>query len=1314
MRGAANGIGNGVDRIGGILGSGHHAGKGARHLQQRSHGGGAGFAQRDLAFDQGAEVVAGGGHGQAELAQRGGDLCGGVGRFFAGAVEGVVIGAGGAGQGIDAARCLDQRGHRAVAQVGKAGQRLAHLDQRAFGQVDLRNYASELVERGRIAQAVEHAGGPRGQANAVERGAHVCTNGGQVFGAAGAAVREGAKALAAGLPVGEHALHVADEQAAPGAILTAVVGKAGGGLVAGLFAEGGGGAVEDADDALHQAGGHLGGAVAVVDAGEARIEHAAARIEQPACRAVGAAAAGVGRAGFVKAFGQGIDPGDGDEVGRRCNQGREGAAQAGGHAGRGGRCPTSRAGRSGCGGSLGNAQAQRRAQRGISSDGGGAAEPGQQRGARSAEAADVAQGADEVAGGAHIVGAGDRASHRADDGLDGRPQDQRLEQVGERVAQVLRKGLARLKPAHQGVGETVADGVCRFLPLFFGFLGGLGGFFGGLLAELQALALARGGDQALLGVDLLVERRQHAWHDVFGGLQVGPALFELGQRQFLQRGLAEAEGGVGLFLGQRLGVNGLGGFEGGIDRLELLLGQFLFELDAVFERGALFLHTGQQVGLHQGGLFLDAHLGVELGLELLLDLQRELFALGQLGGSPAVGLQLGDVFALGGDASLDAGHLGVVRSAAAAAFLVLFLQRVDDALDVCLAASGGQAVCAGGGNFGFQLLGFGAGLVFKFGKLDAGLVGAGALGGGFGATLFKAHQLLKVRLLFFELGDGIVPRHGKWTILVLALSRCDLRGDVGQTLVQRVLAPDAEHLVPGVLGNAAKAAPGALDHAKIALQRGHIGGHGVGKGLLRQGGGFAFLAVILERANLLIDGRGEVTELLVELERCFDRRLAQILELLDGVFDRRANGAIQADGDLGKLLQVVGRHPPTGGQRGQGLGGLALRAADGSHGARHVGELADAGAGGVAREDDGLGKGVGFFGALVIGQRHGADRGGQNGVGVDQPGDVAAQRLGGRPDAAKHVFELATLLEQHRHGRLAALQTGDDVGELRRHAAQGGCGLGGGYAHLVEAGAAAGQGGAGGALLGLNGGQLVEVGLERLATDAALGGQRLKILRAAAAAGFHGGRGALNAADQALGGNVHPLGGGIAIGADSAYALAGLLASGGGGGAQLVQGALGSLDASLHPVGIGGDAYLCFQVVGHGAGRSVFFGKLLQRGALQVLHVVKELVPLVRAGGGPVEQRIEGGVDQPGGAVHADVPLGAQTQKQLHGGPVFGPDLEGVGLIVLGVEPESFHLLQAGQALIQRVSSPGQFPRRPSVTSTRYVSMIAVTAAGIS
>ncbi|MNP13098.1 hypothetical protein D3C76_1053650 [compost metagenome] len=87
--------------------------------------------------------------------------------------------------------------------------------------------------------------------------------------------------------------------------------------------------------------------------------------------------------------------------------------------------------------------------------------------------------------------------------------------------------------------------------------------------------------------------------------------------------------------------------------------------------------------------------------------------------------------------------------------------------------------------------------------------------------------------------------------------------------------------------------------------------------------------------------------------------------------------------------------------------------------------------------DQRIGEPLGFLGALVVGQSQYAGRCRRRRERIDQAKDVAAHSPGRRPDAAEHVLQLTTLLEEHGQRGLATLQADRDVGELGRQAAQG-------------------------------------------------------------------------------------------------------------------------------------------------------------------------------------------------------------------------------------------------------------------------------------
>ena len=86
---------------------------------------------------------------------------------------------------------------------------------------------------------------------------------------------------------------------------------------------------------------------------------------------------------------------------------------------------------------------------------------------------------------------------------------------------------------------------------------------------------------------------------------------------------------------------------------------------------------------------------------------------------------------------------------------------------------------------------------------------------------------------------------------------------------------------------------------------------------------------------------------------------------------------------------------------------------------------------------------------------------------------------------------------------------------------------------------------------------------------------------------------------------------------------------------------------------------------------------------------------------GAVEEAEDDAVVKAGGAVEAGAPLGAQAEEELHLGPAFGPDVDGILGIVFGGEAGAGEVGRAGQAVVDGPRGRGQFPRRPSVMASR-------------
>jgi hypothetical protein len=165
--------------------------------------------------------------------------------------------------------------------------------------------------------------------------------------------------------------------------------------------------------------------------------------------------------------------------------------------------------------------------------------------------------------------------------------------------------------------------------------------------------------------------------------------------------------------------------------------------------------------------------------------------------------------------------------------------------------------------------------------------------------------------------------------------------------------------------------------------------------------------------------------------------------------------------------------------------------------------------------------------AFERGKRERAQDCGRDRERIDQPRDIRAQRASGTADAAEHVLELATLLQEHVERPLPALQAHDDVGDLRRQAAHRERQLLGAHAQRVRRGD-------GLALLRVDLVELVQVRLENARVDAALLREHLVEITAGARARLERRDRALDRRDQALRAAVDFASGFIAAGAQRA------------------------------------------------------------------------------------------------------------------------------------------------------------------------------------
>jgi hypothetical protein len=134
-------------------------------------------------------------------------------------------------------------------------------------------------------------------------------------------------------------------------------------------------------------------------------------------------------------------------------------------------------------------------------------------------------------------------------------------------------------------------------------------------------------------------------------------------------------------------------------------------------------------------------------------------------------------------------------------------------------------------------------------------------------------------------------------------------------------------------------------------------------------------------------------------------------------------------------------------------------------------------------------------------------------------------------------------------------------------------------------------------------------------------------------------------------------------------------------------------------------------VVGFSSGlRWVLGGENFQRLGFNNAHVLEHLFVSVRREGHAVHAVEQHVVVQPDQATHTHAPLGGYVEKQVYDGLVVGPQIERLALEVLGREAQGCQLFLAGFGLVEDLDGPLQFPRRPLVSSARYLSMMARAA----
>ena len=284
----------------------------------------------------------------------------------------------------------------------------------------------------------------------------------------------------------------------------------------------------------------------------------------------------------------------------------------------------------------------------------------------------------------------------------------------------------------------------------------------------------------------------------------------------------------------------------------------------------------------------------------------------------------------------------------------------------------------------------------------------------------------------------------------LVFTRCNLFAHFGQLIHARRCAPHVQDGIPCALCCVLYCEPAPLHRAKVALHLASASRQSICKGALRNVRGFGSLALLLQALDLLVRAVREKVHPIVELQHGGQRLVAQGCKLLGGLVHRLPGGAFVLHCGLGGFLQGLRADLAGGRQCRQRLCGFALRA---HYGADFLGvclELCCIGASRVAGCDQGLVVGVGLLATLVVCNGENTRSGGGNGEWIHQPDDIPTQRTRRIACPTKHILELTALLQENRQRRLAALQAGHDVGELRGHATQRCGGLGCADAHLVK------------------------------------------------------------------------------------------------------------------------------------------------------------------------------------------------------------------------------------------------------------------------
>jgi len=174
-----------------------------------------------------------------------------------------------------------------------------------------------------------------------------------------------------------------------------------------------------------------------------------------------------------------------------------------------------------------------------------------------------------------------------------------------------------------------------------------------------------------------------------------------------------------------------------------------------------------------------------------------------------------------------------------------------------------------------------------------------------------------------------------------------------------------------------------------------------------------------------------------QLDRRLNRLFAKRLKLFDSFSDCRPASFFELQSRFCQSIDGVCPYAPGRCHSGKRLCRCtAGNAADVRHGLSHSVEFVGRQAGNVAGQDQVFAKLIGLGAGSI--ERIAKPTNGSSGnrYGVNQAGNIAADRLSRRTNATKHILELAALLQQNGHRLLARSQRDGDVGELCRNIAQ--------------------------------------------------------------------------------------------------------------------------------------------------------------------------------------------------------------------------------------------------------------------------------------